>query len=111
MASTRKPRGRLFFAGPGPTNIPDAVLHAIGHVTVDFNDPDFVAVFEACVDGLKRVLRTRGELFMYTASGHGAWEGTLLNLFSPGDTILILESGYFSVGWGEMARGLGLNVE
>ncbi len=54
-----KPRGRLFFAGPGPTNIPDSVLHAIGHVTVDFNDPDFVAVFDACVAGLKRVLRTR----------------------------------------------------
>lgn len=106
----KQPRGRLFFAGPGPTNIPDSVLHAIGHVTVDFNDPDFLAVFEACVDGLKRVLHTTGELFMYTASGHGAWEGTLANLFSPGETILMLESGYFSDGWAEMAAALGLEV-
>jgi alanine-glyoxylate transaminase/serine-glyoxylate transaminase/serine-pyruvate transaminase len=106
----RKP-GRQFFANPGPTNIPDSILRAMDRPTIDFNDPDFIEVYKASVDGLKRVLRTKGELFMYTASGHGAWEATLLNLFSPGDTILILESGYFSVGWGEMARGLGLNVE
>ncbi len=110
MPLNNKPRGRLFFAGPGPTNIPNSVLHAVGHVTVDFNDPDFIAVFEACVDGLKRILATRGELFMYTASGHGAWEGTLANLFSPGDRLLMLESGYFSEGWSDMARALGLEV-
>lgn len=110
MPLNRTLRGRLFFAGPGPTNIPDSVLHAVGHVTVDFNDPDFIAVFEACVDGLKRILRTEGELFMYTASGHGAWEGTLANLFSPGDRLLMLESGYFSEHWAEMAGALGLSV-
>src|ERR1700738_4127338 len=101
MSMSGKPRGRLFFAGPGPTNIPDSVLHAVGHVTVDFNDPDFVAVFETCVAGLKRILRTGDatELFMYTASGHGAWEATLANLFSAGDTVLMLESGYFSEAW------------
>jgi alanine-glyoxylate transaminase/serine-glyoxylate transaminase/serine-pyruvate transaminase len=113
MSMSGKPRGRLFFAGPGPTNIPDSVLHAVGHVTVDFNDPDFVAVFETCVAGLKRILRTGDatELFMYTASGHGAWEATLANLFSAGDTVLMLESGYFSEAWSAMARAFGLEVQ
>ena len=110
MTQPSKPRGRLFFAGPGPTNIPDSVLHATAHATVDFNDPDFVAVFDSCVDGLKRILRTEAELFMYTASGHGAWETTLANLFSPGDTLLMLESGYFSEAWSAMARAFGLEV-
>jgi len=113
MTKSRKPRGRLFFAGPGPTNIPDSVLHAVGHVTVDFNDPDFVAVFETYVAGLKRILRTTDgtELFMYTASGHGAWEATLANLFSPGDTVLMLESGYFSEAWSAMARAFAVEVQ
>ena len=106
----QKPRGRQFYANPGPTNIPDSVLRAIDRPTIDFNDPDFVAVYAACFAGVKRVLRTNQHLFMYSASGHGAWEASLLNLFSPGDAILILESGYFSEEWGVMASKLGLDV-
>lgn len=104
---TRK-TGRQFFANPGPTNIPDSVLRSMDRATIDFNDPEFMPVFKAGVDGLKRVLRTSGELFFYTASGHGSWEATLVNLLSPGDTVLVLESGYFSEGWADMARGHGL---
>jgi alanine-glyoxylate transaminase/serine-glyoxylate transaminase/serine-pyruvate transaminase len=110
MTQMQKPRGRQFYANPGPTNIPDSVLRAIDRPTIDFNDPDFVAVYDACFAGVKRVLRTKQNLFMYSASGHGAWEATLLNLFSPGDAILILESGYFSEEWGVMAGKLGLDV-
>jgi alanine-glyoxylate transaminase/serine-glyoxylate transaminase/serine-pyruvate transaminase len=108
---TPKPRGRQFFANPGPTNIPDSILRAIDHVSVDFMDPDFIALFKECVAGLKRLLGTEHHVFMYTASGHGAWEASLLNLFSPGDTILMVESGYFSVSWTEMAQKLGLHVK
>jgi alanine-glyoxylate transaminase / serine-glyoxylate transaminase / serine-pyruvate transaminase len=105
----RKP-GRQFFSNPGPTNIPDSVLRSMDRVTIDFNDPEFIAVYNAAVAGLKRVVRmpAEGELFFYTASGHGSWEATLLNLFSPGDRVLVLESGYFSEGWAEMAEKLGL---
>ena len=105
-----KPRGRQFFANPGPTNIPDSILRAIDRPTIDFMDPEFVAVYEACFTGVKRVLRTSQHVFMYTASGHGAWEATLLNLFSPGDTVLMLDSGYFSLQWGVMAEQHGLEV-
>ena len=82
---SRKP-GRQFFANPGPTNIPDSVLRALSHAAVDFMDPDFMALYEYCLGGLKRVLKTSQDVFMYTASGHGSWEATLTNLFSPGDT-------------------------
>jgi alanine-glyoxylate transaminase/serine-glyoxylate transaminase/serine-pyruvate transaminase len=92
----RLPRGRQFFANPGPTNIPDSVLLAVAHVTVDFNDPAFMPVYEKCVAGLKRILKTEQEVFMYTGSGHAAWEASLVNLFSPGDTVAIIETGHFS---------------
>jgi len=107
-AAVRIARGRQFFANPGPTNIPDSVLLACAHVSVDFMDPAFVAVYDAAVAGLKRVLKTSQHLFMYTASGHGAWEASLANLFSPGDTVLVIETGHFSDSWQRMARDLGL---
>jgi alanine-glyoxylate transaminase / serine-glyoxylate transaminase / serine-pyruvate transaminase len=106
-----KPRGRHFFANPGPTNIPDSVLRAMDRPSIDFNDPEFVPVYDAAFAGVKRVLRTGQHLFMYNASGHGAWEASLTNLLSPGDTILVLESGYFSEEWAAMARGHGLEVQ
>ena len=105
-----KPRGRQFFANPGPTNIPDSVLLATAHQTVDFNDPNFTAVYWECVEGLKRVLKTRQSIFLYTGSGHAAWEASLVNLLSPGDTILVLESGHFSQSWARMATDLGIAV-
>jgi alanine-glyoxylate transaminase/serine-glyoxylate transaminase/serine-pyruvate transaminase len=107
----RTPRGRLFFANPGPTNIPDSVLHAVAHHTVDFNDAAFCEIYDACVAGLKRVLKTRQHLFLYNASGHGAWEASLVNLLSPGDRVLMLETGYFSDAWMLMAKELGLEVQ
>ena len=110
MSTSPKPRGRQFFANPGPTNIPDSVLRAMDRPSIDFMDPDFVEVYDAAFAGVKRVLRTSQHLFMYNASGHGAWEASLTNLLSPGDTIAVLESGYFSDEWGNMARGHGLEV-
>lgn len=105
------PRGRHFFANPGPTNIPDSIQHAVSHHTVDFNGPDFLALYDRCIAGLKRVLRTDQHLFMYTGSGHAAWEATLANLLSPGDRILIPETGHFSENWGKMASDLGIEVQ
>ncbi len=100
--------GRQFFANPGPTNIPDSILRAMDRPTIDFMDPEFGAVFAEAVAGLKRVLRTTGDVFLYTASGHGSWEATLVNLFSPGDQVLVIETGWFSAGWSDMAVKFGL---
>ena len=106
----RKP-GRQFFANPGPTNIPDQVLRAMDRPSIDFMDGEFMEVFHDAVGGLKRVLGTEGDVFLYTASGHGAWEATLANLFSPGDLLLVVESGWFSEGWASMAHDLGLRTQ
>jgi alanine-glyoxylate transaminase/serine-glyoxylate transaminase/serine-pyruvate transaminase len=109
--ATKPARGRLFFANPGPTNIPDSVLRAVSQPTVDFMSPGFLTLYDSCVEGLKRVLKTKQHLFFYTASGHGAWEASLVNVLSPGDTLLVVESGYFSMGWTEMAEALGVKVQ
>ncbi len=106
--AARTPRGRHFFANPGPTNIPDSILHAVAHPSVDFNDAGFFAVYEHCVAGLKRILKTQDEIFLYTGSGHAAWEASLVNLLSPGDRVLIIETGHFSDSWARMVADLGL---
>lgn len=110
MTSTKKPRGRLFFANPGPTNIPDSILHAQAHFTVDFMDQDFIDLYNHCFDALKKVVKTKQHLFFYAGSGHAAWEASLVNLFSPKDKVLIIETGHFSDKWGEMARAHGLEA-
>jgi len=110
-ATAAAPRGRLFFANPGPTNIPDSVLRAMDRPSIDFNERDFLKVYDPAVAGLKRVLRTAGEVFLYAASGHGAWEATMVNLCSPGDRLLMVETGYFSDDWSDMARHFGYQVE
>ena len=106
-----KARGRLFFANPGPTNIPDSILHAIGHVAVDFHDPDFVKMYDECWEAILRIMKTTQHMFMYTGSGHAAWEAALVNTLSPGDTVLIPETGAFSLSWGSMAADLGIKVQ
>lgn len=111
LPSPVRARGRLFFANPGPTNIPDSILFAVARPSIDFNDASFFAVYERCIAGLKRILRTQQHLFLYTASGHGAWEASMVNLFSPGDTLLVLETGHFSESWAKMGRALGLDIE
>ena len=103
--------GRQFFANPGPTNIPDSILRAMDRPTVDFMDAEFAAVFEHAVGGLRRVLGATGEVFIYTASGHGSWEATLVNLFSPGDTVIVVETGWFSASWAAMAEKFGLHAK
>jgi alanine-glyoxylate transaminase/serine-glyoxylate transaminase/serine-pyruvate transaminase len=106
-----KPRGRQFFNNPGPTNIPDRILRAMDRPVMDFLAPEFLDIHRACHAGVKRVLKTDQELFIHASTGHGAWEAAVANLFSPGDLVLVIETGYFSLGWKEMGEALGLKVE
>ncbi len=108
MANTH---GRHFFMNPGPTNIPDRVLRAMDHGTIDFTGAQFKAIADECFAGLKRVFKTEQTILGYAATGHGAWEAALVNMFSPGDKVLIAESGYFSLNWGLRAEAFGLEVE
>jgi alanine-glyoxylate transaminase/serine-glyoxylate transaminase/serine-pyruvate transaminase len=108
MANTN---GWHFFMNPGPTNIPDRILRAMDRGTIDFTGATFKAISDECFAGLKRIFKTEQTILGYAATGHGAWEAALVNLFSPGDKVLIAESGYFSLNWGLRAEAFGLEVE
>jgi alanine-glyoxylate transaminase/serine-glyoxylate transaminase/serine-pyruvate transaminase len=106
-----KPRGRQFFNNPGPTNIPDRVLRAMDRPVMDFLAPEFLEIQRACTAGVKRIFKTDQELFFHASTGHGAWEAAVANLFSPGELVLVIETGYFSLGFKELAETMGLRVE
>ena len=103
--------GTHFFMNPGPTNIPDRILRAMDRGAIDFTGAEFKAIAEECFAGLKAVFKTEGTILAYAATGHGAWEAALVNLFSPGDKILVVESGFFSLNWGMRGEAFGLDVE
>jgi alanine-glyoxylate transaminase/serine-glyoxylate transaminase/serine-pyruvate transaminase len=104
-------RGRNFLMTPGPTPIPERVLNAMHRQAVDFAGPEFQALARSCLEDIRPIFRTAGPVFVYTASGHGAWEAALSNTLSPGDHILVPETGNFSAGWKDMAEALGLQAE
>ena len=104
-------RGYHFFQNPGPTNIPERILRAMDRGAIDFTGSQFRELAEECFAGLKRVFKTDQTILAYTASGHGAWEAALVNLFSPGDKVLVVESGYFSLNWGLRCEAFGVVVE
>src|SRR5713226_7216053 len=104
-------RGRQFFQNPGPTNIPERIMRAMDRPAIDFMGAEFKAIAAECTEGLRQVFRTRQAVLVYSATGHGAWEAALVNVFSPGDKVLVLESGYFSLNWGKLAEELGIVAE
>lgn len=104
--------GRNFLHTPGPTNIPDRVLRAMMRPAVDLNDADFIAMALSCFDDLKKVFKTEaGRVYIYCSNGHGGWEAALVNVLSPGDRILVPETGHFSFNWTAMAESLGLQAD
>src|SRR2546422_1216402 len=104
--------GRHFLQIPGPTNVPDRVLRAIDFPTIDHRGPEFATLGKSVLAGLKRVFKsTQGEVVIYPASGTGAWEAGLVNTLSPGDRVLMYETGHFATLWQKMAAKLGLEVE
>jgi alanine-glyoxylate transaminase/serine-glyoxylate transaminase/serine-pyruvate transaminase len=103
--------GRHFLQIPGPTNVPDRVLRAIDSPTLDHRGPEFAALGQEVLAGLKRVFQTRHPVIIYPASGTGAWEAALVNTLSPGDRVLMYETGHFAILWRRMAGRLGLEVD
>jgi alanine-glyoxylate transaminase/serine-glyoxylate transaminase/serine-pyruvate transaminase len=103
--------GRHFLQIPGPTNVPDRVLRAIDLPTMDHRGPEFGALGLEVLEGLKHVFRTTQHVVIYPASGTGAWEAALVNTLSPGDKVLMFETGHFASLWQKMATKLGLQPE
>jgi len=105
------PAGRHFLQIPGPTNVPDRVLRAMDMPTMDHRGPEFAQLTLAIVQDLKQVFKTTANVIIYPASGTGAWEAALVNTLSPGDKVLMFETGHFATLWQGIANELGLDVE
>ncbi len=103
--------GRHFLQIPGPTNVPERVLRAIDSATMDHRGPEFGRMGLEILEGLKAVFQTKQPVVIYPASGTGAWEAALVNTLSPGDRVLMSETGHFASLWQKMADKLGLAVE
>ena len=111
MSTATRIPGRRFLHSPGPTPLPEAVLHAMSVQPMDLADPRVDANIAACEHGLKRLLRTEAaDVFLYAANGHGVWEAVIENLAAPGQTVLVPGTGHFSESWAVQAEGLGRSV-
>jgi len=104
-------RGRHFLQIPGPTNVPDRVLRAMDAPTIDHRGPEFSRLTRSILDGLKSIFQTSGDVVIFPSSGTGAWEASLVNILSPGDKVLMFETGHFAMLWQRMAKTLGLDPE
>src|SRR3954467_5389928 len=100
--------GRHFLQIPGPTNVPDRILRAIDRATIDHRGPGFQRLATDVLAGLRQVFKTRSPVIIFPASGTGAWEAALVNTLSPGDRVLMCETGHFATLWYNMAKKLGL---
>jgi len=105
------PSGRHFLQIPGPTNVPDRILRAIDQPTIDHRGPEFAVLGKEVLAGIKRVFQTDSDVVIYPASGTGAWEAALVNTLSPGDRVLMAETGQFATLWRKLAERLSLVVD
>ena len=103
--------GRHFLQIPGPTPLPDRVLRAMDTPIIDHRGPEFAKLAKRCLDGIKTIFKTTNPVIIYTATGTGAWEAALVNTLSPGDRVLMVETGQFATLWKVMAEKLGLKPE
>ena len=103
--------GRHFLQIPGPSTVPERVMRAIDMPVIDHRGPDFGQLGKDVLAGMKRMFKTKGDVVIYPASGTGAWEAALVNTLSPGDTVLMYESGQFATLWKNLALRLGLKPE
>jgi alanine-glyoxylate transaminase/serine-glyoxylate transaminase/serine-pyruvate transaminase len=105
------PSGRHFLQIPGPSPVPDRILRAMSLPTIDHRGPEFAGLGKKVIAGLQQVFQTRHPVAIYPASGTGAWEAALANTMSPGDALLMFETGHFATLWQKMALRLGLKPE
>jgi alanine-glyoxylate transaminase/serine-glyoxylate transaminase/serine-pyruvate transaminase len=103
--------GRHFLQIPGPTPVPDRILRAMDMPVIDHRGPEFGKLGRRVLDGIKTIFRCAGPVIIYPASGTGAWEAALINTLSPGDKVLMVETGHFASLWKAMATKIGLNPE
>ena len=108
MKNTTRTPGRHFLQIPGPTNVPDRILRAMAQPIIDHRGPDFAALGHKVLEGIKPIFKCSGPVYIFPASGTGAWEAALINTLSPGDHVLMAETGHFATLWRNLALKIGL---
>jgi alanine-glyoxylate transaminase/serine-glyoxylate transaminase/serine-pyruvate transaminase len=103
--------GRHFLQIPGPSNVPDRVLRAMDRPVIDHRGPEFQTLTKAVLEGCRAVFQTAGQIVIFPSSGSGAWEAAIVNTLSPGDRVLMAETGQFATLWKNMAQRFGLEVD
>ena len=103
--------GRHFLNIPGPTPVPDRILRAMDMPVIDHRGPEFAKLGKRVLDGVKTIFKCAGPVVIYPSSGTGAWEAALVNTLSPGDRVLMYETGHFAALWKNLALKLGLQPE
>jgi alanine-glyoxylate transaminase/serine-glyoxylate transaminase/serine-pyruvate transaminase len=111
MSNAPRRAGRHFLQIPGPTPVPDRILRAMDMPVIDHRGPEFKALGLKVLSGIKTIFKTSSPVFIYPSSGTGAWEAALVNTLSPGDTVLMYETGHFATLWKTMASKLGLKPQ
>ena len=111
MPTTNQPprrAGRHFLQIPGPSPVPDRILKAMAMPVLDHRGPEFQKLGLRVLSGIKTIFKTKNPVIIYPASGTGAWEAALANVLSPGDRVLMYETGHFATLWKNMAARLGI---
>ena len=103
--------GRHFLQIPGPTNVPDRVLRAMDRPVIDHRGPEFAQLGTEVLAGIRPIFQTTGAVVIYPSSGSGAWEASIVNTLSPGDRVLMFETGHFSNLWRDIAQRMGMQVD
>src|SRR5215831_15146421 len=104
-------QGRHFLQIPGPSPVPDRVLRAMDMPVIDHRSAEFAELGRAVLEGSKRIFQTSGPVMIFPSSGTGAWEAAIVNTLSPGDKVLMVETGHFATLWRQMARRWGIEVD
>lgn len=105
------PTGRHFLQIPGPSPVPDRILRAMSQPTIDHRGPEFGRLGLKVLADMQKIFKTRHPVMIYPGSGTGAWEAALVNVLSPGDHVLMYETGHFAFLWNQLATRLGLKTE
>ncbi len=104
-------QGRHFLQIPGPSPVPDRVLRAMDMPVIDHRSAEFAELAKAVFQGCQKIFKTAGPVIIFPSSGTGAWEAAIVNTLSPGDNVLMVETGHFATLWRQMAARWGIEVD
>jgi alanine-glyoxylate transaminase / serine-glyoxylate transaminase / serine-pyruvate transaminase len=104
-------QGRHFLQIPGPSPVPDRVLRAMDMPVIDHRSAEFAELAKGVFEGCQKIFKTAGPVIIFPSSGTGAWEAAIVNTLSPGDKVLMVETGHFATLWRQMAARWGVDVE